>query len=151
MLPIADYGKRRRGPEGAEVEAAMKPLTSVAEQGLVPVPPMADTWHLQECRRLAMADNIDALSGVPCPQPGTTDQLVTKDDLASIRRDLRVTVLALVLPIVPQWSEIVEGLKRQADAMPLWYLRLLAILAPLAIVGSALWVIAGASIAKHLL
>ena len=60
-------------------------------------------------------------------------------------------VLTRVMPIVPQWSEIVEGLKRQAEAMPLWYLGLLAILAPLAIVGSATWMVAGASIAKHLL
>ena len=127
----------------------MQPLTSVAEQGLVPVPPLADTWHLRECGHLAMADNIDASSGLP--QPSTTDQLVTKDELASIRRDLRVTVLARVLAIVPQWSEIVEGLKRQAEAMPLWYLGLLVIFAPLALVGSAMWMVAGASIAKHLL
>ena len=52
----------------------------------------------------------------------TTEWLATKDELASIRHDL-----------------------------PLWYLGLLAILAPLAIVGSATWMVAGASIAKHLL
>ena len=128
----------------------MRPLTSVAEQGLVPVPPMAYTWHLQECdNRLAIADNIDASSAL-WRQP-TTEWLAPKDELASIRRDVRIMVLTRVMPIVPQWSEIVEGLKRQAEAMPLWYLGLLAILAPLAIVGSATWMVAGASIAKHLL
>ena len=52
----------------------MRPLMSVAEQGLVPVPPMSDTSHLQECgNRLAMVDNIDASSGLVWPQPGTTE------------------------------------------------------------------------------
>ena len=130
----------------------MRPLMSVAEQGLVPVPPMSDTSYLQECgNRLAIADNIDASSDPLRPQHGTTERLATKDELASIRHDLRVMVLSRTMAIVPEWSEIVEGLKRQAEAMPLWYLWLLAILAPLAIVGSATWTVAGASIAKHLL
>ena len=130
----------------------MKPLTSVAEQGLVPVPPMSDTSHLQQCgNRLAMIDNIDASSALAWPQPGTTEWLATKDELASIRHDLRVMALSRTMAIVPEWSEVVEGLKRQAGTMPLWYLGLLAILAPLAIVGSATWMVAGASIAKHLL
>lgn len=130
----------------------MRPLMSVAEQGLVPVPPMSDTSYLQECgNRLAIADNIDASSGLLWPQHGTTERLATKDELASIRHDLRVMVLLRTMAIVPEWSEVVEGLKRQAEAMPLWYLGLLVMLAPLAIVGSATWMVAGASIAKHLL
>ena len=130
----------------------MRPLTSVAEQGLVPVPPMYDTSHLQECgHRLAMVDNTGASSGPVWPQPGTTERLATTDELASIRRDLRVMVLSRTMAIVPKWSQVVEGLKRQAGTMPLWYLGLLALLAPLAIVGSAMWLVAGASIAKHLL
>jgi hypothetical protein len=81
----------------------------------------------------------------------TTEWLATKDELASIRHDFRVMVLSRAMAILPTWSGVVEGLKGQAGTMPLWYLGLLAILAPLAIVGSATWMIAGASIAKHLL
>jgi hypothetical protein len=81
----------------------------------------------------------------------TTEWLATKDELASIRHDLRIMVLSRTVAIVPKWSEVVEGLKGQAGTMPLWYLGFLAILAPLAIVGSATWMVAGASIAKHLL
>ena len=130
----------------------MKPLTSVAEQGLVAVPPMAYTCHSQECgNRLAIADNIDASLGLLWPQPGTTEWLATKDELASIRHDLRVMALSRTMAIVPEWSEVVEGLKRQAGTMPLSYLGLLALLAPLAMFGSATWMVAGASIAKHVL
>jgi hypothetical protein len=87
------------------------------------------------------------------PLVGRTDtaRLATKDELASFRHDLRVMVLSRAVAIVPKWSEVAEGLKGQAGTMPLWYLGLLAILARLAIAGSATWLVAGASIAKHLL
>jgi hypothetical protein len=98
-----------------------------------------------------MVDNTEVSSGLVWPQPDTTERLATKDELASIRHDLRILVLSRTMAIVPQWSQVVEGLKRQAGTMPLWYLGLLAILAPLAIVGSVTWMVAGASIAKQLL
>jgi hypothetical protein len=85
------------------------------------------------------------------PQTGTTEWLATKDELTSICHDLRVMVLSRTMAIVPKWSEVVQALKRQAGTMPLWYLGFLAILAPLALVGAATWMVAGASIAKHLL
>jgi len=60
-------------------------------------------------------------------------------------------VLAQAMATVPPWAAIVERLKRQAMAMPLWYLWLLAILAPPTMIGSAIWMITGASVVKHVL
>ena len=111
----------------------MNILSSVAQYGLVSIPPTVDTSHLAWLQR------------------GATERLVAKSELASIRRELRVAVVARAMATAPKRVEIVEGLKRQSKAMPLWYLGLLAILAPLAVVGSATWMVAGASIAKHLL
>jgi len=124
----------------------MNILSSVAEHGLVAVPPLSATAHLHASdNRLAMADDAD-------PPRVTTERLVCKDELASIRRELRAMVLAQAMAAaVPRWAAIVEGLKRQAMAMPLWYLWLLAILAPLTMIGSAIWLVAGGSMVKHLL
>jgi Mn2+/Fe2+ NRAMP family transporter len=54
------------------------------------------------------------------------------------------------MALIPRRLAVIDVL-RQADAMPSWYLWLLAIIAPLAIVGSGQWCFAGASIAKQLL
>src|SRR5262245_48730004 len=134
------------------MEAVMKILRSVAEHGLVAMPPMVDTSHLHVSdRQLLVPDGTADPSHLAWLQRGATERLVAKAELARIRRELRVVVLARAMATVPKGSKIVDGLKRQAKAMPLWYLWLLAILAPLAIVGSATWIIADASIVKHLL
>src|SRR5688572_182188 len=123
----------------------MNILSNVGEHGLVATPLLSDTPHLQVSdNRLAMPDDAD-------PSPATTERLVGKDELASIRRELRVMILARAMAAVPRWTAIVESLKKQAMAMPLWYLWLLAILAPPTMIGSAVWMIAGASIVKHVL
>jgi len=111
----------------------MNILRSVGKHGLVAMPPIVDTTDLAWLQRDA------------------AERLLAKNELASIRRELRVAVLARAMATAPKRVEIVEGLKRQAEAMPLWYLGLLAILAPLAMIGSATWMVVGASIAKHLL
>ena len=111
----------------------MNILRSVGKHGLVAMPPIVDTTDLAWLQRDA------------------AERLLAKNELASIRRELRVAVLARAVGATPRWLQIVERLKRQAEAMPLWYLGLLAILAPLAMIGSATWMVAGASIAKHLL
>ena len=100
----------------------MKPLTSVAEHGLVPLPLVAGTQHLHEYGNLlVMADNIDA-SHLVWRQRGGNERLATKDELARIRRELQITVLARLMAPVRQWPKILEALKTQAVAMPLWYL-----------------------------
>ena len=135
-----------------EMEAVMKSMNSVAACGLVAIPPMADTPHLHESdNRLVMAGDAADPSRLARFQSGATERLVALDELASIRRELRVMVLARAAATIPRWSEIVEGLKLQAEAMPLWYLWLLAIFASLATVGSAHWMVTGVSMAKHLL
>jgi hypothetical protein len=134
------------------MEAVMNILRSVAEHGLVAMPPMVDTSHLHVSdRRLVVPDGTADPSHLAWLQRGAVERSVARDELARIRRELRVMVLARAMATAPKCSEIVDGLKRQAKAMPLWYLCLLAILAPLAMVGSATWIIADASIVKHLL
>jgi hypothetical protein len=133
------------------METSMKTLTSVAEHGLVPLPLMAGTQHLHECSNLlVMADNIDA-SRLAWRQRGSTERLATKDELACIRRELQITVLARLMAPVRQWPQICEALKKQAEAMPLWYLWSLAIFTGLATIGSLHWMVAGPSMAKHVL
>ena len=130
----------------------MKILRSVAEHGLVAMPPMVDTSHLHVSdRRLVVPDGTADPSHLARLQRGAVERSVARDELARIRRELRVMVLARAMATAPKCSDIVDGLKRQAEAMPLWYLWLLAILAPLAMIGSATWMVTGASIAKHLL
>lgn len=46
---------------------------------------------------------------------------------------------------------VVEALKRQAEAMPRWYLGLMVIVAALMVAGSAVWMVVGTSMAKYLL
>jgi hypothetical protein len=129
----------------------MKTLTSVAAYGLVPVPLMSDTPHLHEDgNRMAKEGNI----GTPrlaWLRRDANERLATKEELAHIRRELRDAILMRALASVPQRSQIIESLKTQADAMPLWYLWLLAIVAPLTIMASAGWLIAGVSTAKNVL
>jgi hypothetical protein len=133
------------------METSMKTLTSVAEHGLVPLPLMAGTQHLHECSNLlVMADNIDA-SRLAWRQRGSTERLATKDELACIRRELQITVLARLMAPVRQWPQTCEALKKQAEAMPLWYLWSLAIFTGLATIGSLHWMVAGPSMAKHVL
>jgi len=123
----------------------VKTLASVVACGLTAIPPLSATPHLHASdNRLAMADDA-------APWRASTERLVDKEELASIRRELRAMVLAQAMATVPRWAAIVESLKRQAMAMPLWYLWLLAIIAPPAMIGSAIWMIAGASAVKHVL
>jgi hypothetical protein len=123
----------------------MNILSSMAEHGLVAIPPLSATPHLHvRDNRLAMTDDAD-------PLRAPTERLVGKDELASIRRELRAMILARAMATVPRWTAVVESLKKQAMAMPLWYLWLLAILAPPTMIGSAIWMITGASVVKHVL
>jgi len=123
----------------------VRTLASVVACGLTAFPPLSATPHLHASdNRLAMANDAD-------PWCASTERLVGKDELASIRRELRAVVLARAIATVPRWAAIVESLKRQAMAMPLWYLWLLAILAPPTMIGSAIWMIGGASPVKHVL
>jgi hypothetical protein len=123
----------------------MNILSSMAEHGLVAIPPLSATPHLHvRDNRLAMTDDAD-------PLRAPTERLVGKDELASIRRELRAMILARAMATVPRWTAVVESLKKQAMAMPLWYLWLLAILAPPTMIGSAIWMIAGTSVVKHVL
>ena len=123
----------------------MNLLSSAAEHGLVAIPPLSATPHLHvRDNRLAMTDDAD-------PLRAPTERLVGKDELASIRRELRAMILARAMATVPRWTAIVESLKKQAMAMPLWYLWLLAILAPPTMIGSAVWMLTGASAVKHVL
>jgi hypothetical protein len=150
---IATENPNDRGGLGHRdpMETGMKTLTSVAEHGLVPLPLMAGTQHVHECGNLlVMADNIDA-SHLAWRQGGSNERLATKDELACIRRELQITVLARLMAPVRQWPKIREALEKQAEAMPLWYLWPLAIFAAMATLGSLHWVVAGPSIAKHLL
>jgi len=117
----------------------VKTLASVVACALTAVPPLSAIAHLRVSdNRVAMADDA-------------TERLVGKDELASIRRELRAMVLAQAIATVPRRTAIVESLKKQAMGMPLWYLWLLAILAPPTMIGSAVWMIAGASLVKHVL
>ena len=117
----------------------MKTLASVVACALTAVPPLSAIAHLRVSdNRVAMADDA-------------TERLVGKDELASIRRELRAMILARAMATVPRWTAVVESLKKQAMAMPLWYLWLLAILAPPTMIGSAIWMIAGTSVVKHVL
>src|SRR5262245_37500754 len=102
------------------MEAVMNILSSLAEHGLMAMPPMVDTSHLHiSARRLVMPDGTADHSHLAWLQRGATERLVARNELASIRRELRVAVLARAMGATPRWLEIVEGLKRQAEAMPL--------------------------------
>jgi cytochrome c-type biogenesis protein CcmH/NrfG len=129
----------------------MKTLTSVAAYGLVPVPLMSDTPHPHEDgKRMTKEGNVSTPRLAWLPRDAD-ERLATKEELAHIRRELRDAILMRALASVPQRSQIIEGLKTQAEAMPLWYLWLLAIVAPLTIIGSLAWLIAGVSTAKSVL
>jgi hypothetical protein len=125
----------------------MKTFISVAGDGLLPAPPMPDTQPRSDkgTKRL-IAEEVPSWR-----QCGTTERIATKDELADIRRELTGAIFVRATALIPWRLGIVEGLKRQADAMPPSYLWLLALFAPLAIIGSAQWLVAGVSIAKQLL
>jgi hypothetical protein len=125
----------------------MKSFVSVDGDGLLAAPPMPDTQPSSD-------KNIKRLIAEEVPswfQCGTTERIATKHELADIRRELRGVIFVRTTALIPWRLGIVEGLKRQTDAMPLWYLWLLVLFAPLAIVGSAQWLVAGVPIAKQLL
>jgi hypothetical protein len=123
----------------------MKFFVSVAGDGLLPAPPMPDT-QLRSDKGIKRLIAEEVPSWLQC---GATERMATKDELADIRRELRGVMLVGAVALIPRLSAVMEGLKRQADAMPHWYLWLLAIFAPLAIVGSVQWWFVGASTAKH--
>ena len=67
-------------------------------------------------------------------------------------KELKPMVFAGLYPVEgSKYSELREALEKQAEAMPLWYLWPLAIFAAMATIGSFHWMVAGPSIAKHLL
>jgi hypothetical protein len=123
----------------------MKSFISVAGDGLLPAPPMPNTQLCSDkgIRRL-IAEEVP--SWLQC---GATERMATKGELADIRRELRGVMLGGAMALIPRLLAVIDGLKRQADTMPPWYLWLLAIFAPLAIVGSVEWWFVGASPAKH--
>src|SRR5687768_4351071 len=104
------------------MEAVMEISRSVAEHGLVAMPPMVDTSHLHVSdRRLVVPDGTADPSHLAWLQRGAVERSVARDELARIRRELRVMVFARAMATAPKCSDIVDGLKRQAEAMPLWY------------------------------
>jgi hypothetical protein len=123
----------------------MKSFISVAGEGLLPAPPMPDTQLCSDkgIKRL-IAEEVP--SWLECD---ATERMATKGELADIRRELRGLMFVCAVALIPRLLAVIDGLKRQADAMPPWYLWLLAIFAPLAIVGSVQWWFAGASTAKQ--
>ena len=125
----------------------MKSFVSVAEDGLLPAPPMLDT-QLRSDKGIKRLIAEEVPSWLQC---GATERMASKDELADIRRELRGVLFVRAVALIPWRLAVIEGLRRQAHALPPWYLWLLAIFAPLAIVGSAQWCIAGASTAKQLL
>jgi hypothetical protein len=123
----------------------MKSFVSVAGDGLLPAPPMPDT-------QLCSDKGIKRLIAKEVPswlQSGASERMATKGELADIRRELRGVMFVRAVALMPRLLAIIKGLKRQAHAMPPWYLWLLAIFAPLAIVGSVQWWLVGASTTKH--
>ena len=79
--------------------------------------------------------------------------LITFGSLAGFGITYRTFLNRLAQRMTPveQRLGLTEGLKRQAEAMPRWYLVIVVVFAALAVAGSAFWMIAGTSIAKHLL
>ena len=65
----------------------MKTLVSVSVFGLVPMPPMPDTWSSREDLR-ATSDDFDFSQLVYLPR-AITERLVTKEELARIRNQLK--------------------------------------------------------------
>jgi hypothetical protein len=72
-------------PEKAE--AAMKTLVSVAVFGLVPMPPMPNTWSSRDDLRVT-SDDSDFLQLVYLPR-AITERLATKEELARICNQLK--------------------------------------------------------------
>jgi hypothetical protein len=124
----------------------MNTLTSIAAYGLLPVPLMSNTPH---SRDLGCGTGKAApLAWLP---QDATQRLELQDELAPMRHELRVAMLVRAVASLPRLSRVAEALKRQAESMPLWYLWLLAIFAPPIVIGSASWMVAGVSLAEHLL
>jgi hypothetical protein len=129
----------------------MNTLTSIAAHGLLPVPLMSNTPHSRILgSRIASGGSAKAAPLTWLPQDAT-QRLELQDELAPMRRELRVAMLLRAAASLPRPSQVAEALKRQAERMPLWYLWLLAIFAPPMVIGSASWMVAGVSLAKHLL
>ena len=124
----------------------MKTLTSIAAYGLLPVPLMSNAPHSRDlgCGTAKAA----LLAWLP---QDATQRLELRDELAPIRRELRAAMLLRAAASLPRPSQVAEALKSQAESMPLWYLWLLAIFAPPIVIGAASWMVAGVSLAKHLL
>ena len=125
----------------------MKFFVGVAGDGLLPAPPMPDTRPRSD-KGIERLIAEDVPSWLEC---GATERKATKDELADIRRELRGVMFVRAMALIPWRLPLVEGLRRQADILPTWYLWLLALFAPLAIIGSAQWWVASVSIAKQLL
>jgi drug/metabolite transporter (DMT)-like permease len=73
--------------------------------------------------------------------------------LAAYSVGYRVVTKRLVRGMKPaeQRMGVTEALKKQAEAMPRWYLMFMAIIAALMIGGSAFWMVVGLSMMKYLL
>jgi hypothetical protein len=128
----------------------MKPLTSVAAFGLLPVPPMSNTPDLGDIDHRAETEG-GSTSGLAWLPPNATQRLEMQDELAPARCELRIAMLRRARASLPARSHIVRALKSQADAMPLWYLWLLAVTASSGVIGSASWMVADLSVVTHLL
>lgn len=129
----------------------MKPLTSVAAFGLLPVPLMSNALHPHDLRPRAGAERGSKSSGLAWLPQDTAQRLEMQAELAPARCALRMAMLRRATASLLPGSHIVAAFKMQADAMPPWYLWLLAITGSLGVVGSASWMVAGLSIIKHLL
>ena len=124
----------------------MNILTSVDAYGLLPVPLMSNTPYSQDlgCGTAKAAP----LAWLP---QDAIQRLELRDELAPMRRELRAAMLLRAAASLPRPAQVAEALKSQAESMPLWYLWLLAIFAPPIVIGAASWMVAGVSLAKHLL
>src|SRR5262245_2523195 len=129
----------------------MKPLTSVAAFGLLPVPPMSSPSHPQDIGHGVKTAGVSKASGLAWLPQDASQRLEMQDELAPVRCALRLAMLRCATASLPAGAYIVHAFKRQADAMPPWYLWLLAIMASLGVIGSASWMVGGLSVAKHLI
>jgi hypothetical protein len=129
----------------------MKPLTSVAAFGLLPVPLMSNALRSRDFGHCAETEHRSKSSGLAWLPQDATQRLEMQAELAPARCALRMAMLRRATASLLPGSHIVNAFKTQADAMPLWYLWLLAVMGSLGVVGSASWMVTGLSIGKHLL